>query len=58
MDQPSLQSRDHSLVAVAHTVEMIPEVKVETASYSAENPNGPTVMETITKSPGHCPRPV
>jgi len=31
-------------------VEMIQEVKVETASYSAENPNGPIVMEAITKS--------
>jgi hypothetical protein len=29
---------------------MVQEVKVETASYSAENPNGPIVMETVTKS--------
>jgi hypothetical protein len=35
---------------VTPNVEMIQEVKVETASYSAENPNGPTVMEAITKS--------
>lgn len=36
--------------AVTPNFEMIQEVKVETASYSAENPNGPTVMETVTKS--------
>ncbi len=37
---------------VTPNVEMVQEVKVETASYSAENPNGPIVMETITKSGG------
>ncbi|MBZ5666292.1 MAG: carboxypeptidase-like regulatory domain-containing protein [Acidobacteriia bacterium] len=36
--------------AVTPNVEMIQEVKIETASFSAENPNGPIVMETITKS--------
>ncbi|HVM93066.1 MAG TPA: carboxypeptidase regulatory-like domain-containing protein [Terriglobales bacterium] len=36
--------------AVTPNVEMIQEVKVETASFSAENPNGPIVMETVTKS--------
>ena len=35
---------------VTPNFEMIQEIKVETASYSAENPNGPTVMETVTKS--------
>ncbi len=37
---------------VTPNVEMVQEVKVETASYSAENPNGPIVMESITKSGG------
>jgi hypothetical protein len=37
---------------VTPNVEMVQEVKVETASYSAENPNGPIVMQTITKSGG------
>jgi hypothetical protein len=37
---------------VTPNVEMVQEVKVETASYSAENPNGPIVMETVTKSGG------
>jgi hypothetical protein len=37
---------------VTPNVEMVQEVKVETASYSAENPNGPIVFETITKSGG------
>ncbi len=36
--------------AVTPNFEMIQEVKVETASFSAENPNGPVVMETVTKS--------
>ncbi|MGO9403421.1 MAG: carboxypeptidase regulatory-like domain-containing protein [Terriglobales bacterium] len=36
--------------AVTPNFEMIQEVKIETASYSAENPNGPMVMETVTKS--------
>jgi len=35
---------------VTPNVEMIQEVKVEASSYSAENPNGPIVMETVTKS--------
>ena len=37
---------------VTPNIEMVQEVKVETSSYSAENPNGPIVMETITKSGG------
>jgi hypothetical protein len=37
---------------VTPNVEMIQEAKVETASYSAENPNGPIVMSTVTKSGG------
>lgn len=37
---------------VTPNVEMVQEVKVETASYSAENPNGPIVMESVTKSGG------
>jgi hypothetical protein len=37
---------------VTPNFEMVQEVKVETASFSAENPNGPIVMETITKSGG------
>ena len=37
---------------VTPNVEMVQEVKVETASYSAENPNGPIVMQTVTKSGG------
>ena len=35
---------------VTPNVELIQEAKVETASFSAENPNGPIVMSTITKS--------
>jgi hypothetical protein len=37
---------------VTPNVEMIQEAKVETGSFSAENPNGPIVMSTITKSGG------
>ena len=37
---------------VTPNVEMVQEVKVETASYSAENPNGPIVMSSVTKSGG------
>lgn len=37
---------------VTPNVEFIQEAKVETASFSAENPNGPIVMSTITKSGG------
>ena len=37
---------------VTPNIEMVQEVKIETASYSAENPNGPIVMETVTKSGG------
>ena len=37
---------------VTPNVEAIQEVKVETASFSAANPNGPIVVETITKSGG------
>ena len=37
---------------VTPNVEMIQEAKVETASFSAENPNGPIVMSTVTKSGG------
>ena len=37
---------------VTPNVEMVQEIKVETSSYSAENPNGPIVFETITKSGG------
>ncbi|MGA2184227.1 MAG: carboxypeptidase regulatory-like domain-containing protein [Bryobacteraceae bacterium] len=37
---------------VTPNVEMVQEVKVETSNYSAENPNGPIVMETVTKSGG------
>ncbi|MGD0201428.1 MAG: carboxypeptidase-like regulatory domain-containing protein, partial [Bryobacteraceae bacterium] len=46
---------DHSFnggAMVTPNVEMVQEVKLETASYSAENPNGPIVLETITKSGG------
>lgn len=37
---------------VTANVEMVQEAKVETASYSAENPNGPIVISTQTKSGG------
>lgn len=37
---------------VTPNVEMVQEVKVETSNYSAENPNGPIVIETVTKSGG------
>jgi len=37
---------------VTPNVDMIQEVKVQTSNYSAENPNGPVVMETVTKSGG------
>jgi hypothetical protein len=38
--------------AVTPNVEMIQEVKVETAAFSSENPSGPIVMQTQTKSGG------
>jgi hypothetical protein len=38
--------------AVTPNVEMIQEVKVETAAFSSEQPNGPIVMQTETKSGG------
>jgi hypothetical protein len=38
--------------AVTPNVEMIQEVKVVTAAFSSENPSGPIVLETQTKSGG------
>jgi Carboxypeptidase regulatory-like domain len=38
--------------AVTPNVEMIQEVKVVTAAFSSENPSGPVVLETQTKSGG------
>jgi hypothetical protein len=38
--------------AVTPNVEMIQEVKVETAAFSSDQPNGPIVMQTQTKSGG------
>jgi hypothetical protein len=38
--------------SVTPNVEMIQEVKVETAAFSSEQPNGPIVMQTETKSGG------
>lgn len=38
--------------AVTPNVEMIQEVKVETAAFSSEQPNGPIVLQTETKSGG------
>ncbi|HTY85570.1 MAG TPA: carboxypeptidase regulatory-like domain-containing protein [Silvibacterium sp.] len=35
---------------VTPNVEAVQEVKVETAAFSAENPNGPIVMSSVTKS--------
>lgn len=35
---------------VTPNIEMIQEAKIQTAAYSAENPNGPIIIETITKS--------
>jgi hypothetical protein len=39
--------------AVTPNVEMIQEVKVVTAAFSSENPSGPIVMQTETKSGGN-----
>ena len=38
--------------AVTPNIEMIQEVKVETAAFSSEQPNGPIVLQTETKSGG------
>jgi hypothetical protein len=38
--------------AVTPNIDMIQEVKVETASFTSENPNGPIVVQTETKSGG------
>ncbi|MGA2632904.1 MAG: carboxypeptidase regulatory-like domain-containing protein [Terracidiphilus sp.] len=39
-------------VAVTPNVDMISELKVESAAYSAAEPNGPVVVSTVTKSGG------
>lgn len=45
-----IDTGDYNGVSVTPNMDMVQEFKVETANYSADNPKGPNVIQTITKS--------